>query len=126
MPIHFWLVNSHQGVDSFGLGEISGALKDILASMQPVLQYSSFQVQVKQQQPGEGCSDGKEKDKAVADEGAARIFRLTLFFADLAPVHELAGLLLLGFEAKDLEASLQFSGGIYNDEKTVRNDYFLF
>ncbi|ELR18616.1 Ras subfamily protein [Acanthamoeba castellanii str. Neff] len=109
---------TEEGVDSFGLGEISGALKDILASMQPVLQYSSFQVQVKQQQPREGCSDGKEKDKAVADEGAARIFRLTLFFADLAPVHELAGLLLLGFEAKDLEASLQFSGGIYNDEKT--------
>lgn len=109
-----------EGVDSFGLGEISGALKDILTSMQSVLQYSSFQVQVKQQQqqPREGCSDGTEKDKAVADEAAARIFRVTLFFADLAPVHELAGLLLLGFEAKDLEASLQFSGGIYNDEET--------
>ena len=115
------MVHPHQGVDSFGLGEISGALKDILTSMQSILQYSSFQVQVKQQQPREGCSDGteKEKEKDVADEAAARIFRVTLFFADLAPVHELAGLLLLGFEAKDLEASLQFSGGIYNDEKTV-------
>jgi len=50
-----------EDVETFGLGELSGTIKDILATIKDTLKFSKFQVQVKQ-------------------EGEGRLFRVTLFF----------------------------------------------
>lgn len=106
-----------QKVDRFGLGELSGAIKDILAFLQPTLQYSSFNVHVKQQEQvqrqrsDEAGQRGKEKahaEEAIPSGERLQLFTISFFFEGTATI-EMVGIFLLGLDLKMFDATLALS-----------------